>query len=173
MGGEERVDVVDEHDSVVSESTLGECLKRGLLHRAVAVVVSRPDGRVLLQRRSLKDPWQPGMWTLSCTGHVKKGESYRDAAVRELAEELGLRSSLEGIGRYLIPPIREGALVEREWVSLFAASSDASARIDLAEVETVAEFDREELNAMMESGELTPDAAMLLHEYLRLSPGRG
>ncbi len=167
------MDLVDEGDSVVGTSTLGECVKRGLLHRAVAVVVSRSDGKVLLQQRSRRDLWQPGMWTLSCTGHVREGETYGEAAVRELAEELGLHSSVLGLGKYLLPPMREGGLVEREWVSLFAASSDAPTRIDPAELESVREFDGPGLNAMMDSGELTQDGVLLLREYLRLRPGRG
>lgn len=173
MGGDERVDLVDEGDSVVGTSTLGECVKRGLLHRAVAVVVSRSDGKVLLQQRSRRDLWQPGMWTLSCTGHVREGETYGEAAVRELAEELGLHSSVLGLGKYLLPPMREGGLVEREWVSLFAASSDAPTRIDPVELESVREFDGPGLNAMMDSGELTQDGVLLLRKYLRLRPGRG
>ncbi len=172
MGSDEKVDLVDEGDSVVGESTLGECVREGLLHRAVAVVVSRPGGKVLLQQRTRKDLWQPGMWTLSCTGHVRKGESYEDAARRELDEELGLRSGLASLGKYLIPPIREGDLTEYEWVSLFAASSDAPVRADPVEVESVEEFDDEGLREMTQGKELTPDSAMLLGEYLRLRPRR-
>ena len=166
------MDLVDENDSVVGESTLGDCLKRGLLHRAVAVVVSRSDGKVILQQRSRKDLWQPGMWTLSCTGHVKKGESYEDAAARELAEELGLRSSLATLGNYLLPPIREGDLTEREWVALFAASTDAPVNVDPVELESVEGFDGPGLKAMAEGGGLTPDASLLLDEYLRLRATR-
>ncbi len=157
---------------MVGESTLGDCLEGGLLHRAVAVVVSRSDGKVILQQRSRKDRWQPGMWTLSCTGHVKRGESYEEAASRELAEELGLRSSLATLGKYLLPPIREGELIEREWVALFAASTDAPINIDPVELESVEGFDGEGLRAMVEGGGLTPDASLLLEEYLCLRPLR-
>lgn len=31
----------------------------------------------------------PGLWTLSCSGHVDAGEDYDTAALRELSEELG------------------------------------------------------------------------------------
>ncbi|MDG6918849.1 MAG: NUDIX domain-containing protein [Nitrososphaerota archaeon] len=147
-------------------------MEGGLLHRAVAVVVSRSDGKVILQQRSRKDRWQPGMWTLSCTGHVKRGESYEEAASRELAEELGLRSSLATLGKYLLPPIREGELIEREWVALFAASTDAPINIDPVELESVEGFDGEGLRAMVEGGGLTPDASLLLEEYLCLRPLR-
>lgn len=167
MGGQEQVDLVDERDSVVGDSTVGECVAKGLLHRAVAVVVERPRGRVLLQRRSTRDDWQAGMWTLSCTGHVRKGETYGEAARRELFEELGITAELTFLKKYLIPPIVEGTRTEREWVALFTAESAAAVRIDPVELDSVKEFTPRELQRLMDSQEATPDSVILLAEYLR------
>ncbi|MGQ4514862.1 NUDIX domain-containing protein [Streptomyces sp. DW26H14] len=52
------------------------------------VVATTPDGRVLLIQRD----WPPyeGDWALP-GGHVEPGEESRDAAVREFAEETGVR----------------------------------------------------------------------------------
>ncbi|MDE1853807.1 MAG: NUDIX domain-containing protein [Thaumarchaeota archaeon] len=168
MGGEEAVDVVDEHDSVVGSSTVGECLEKGLLHRAVAIVVVRKNGGVILQERSKHDLWHPGKWTLSCTGHVKAGERYEDAARRELQEELGLDSRLDLVKRYLLPPIREGPLTEREWVSLYTTTTDSQVVIDPVELESVDEYDGPRLQRMLDGDKMTPDAIILLREYLRL-----
>ena len=170
MPREEKVDLVDEGDRVVGASSVGECLERGLLHRAVAVVVARPDGRIILQQRSKRDPWHPGRWDLSCTGHVRRGESYEEAASRELAEELGIRADLSLVNRLLLPPMREHGMIEREWVSLFAAASGAQVKIDPVELEGVKEITPSELRTMLDGEELTPDAVILLKEYLR---GRG
>lgn len=170
MALDEAVDLVDRKDRVVGSSTLGECLAKGLLHRAVAVVVSRPDGRVILQQRSKLDRWQPGMWTLSCTGHVKKGEAYHDAASRELNEEIGIRADLVLVGKFLIPPLRENGMTEHEWVSLFAAASSARLKVDPVELEEVREFSPTALERELVGGSLTPDSIILLKEYLR---GRG
>src|SRR5690349_22995254 len=61
-----------------------------LRHRAVFVVVTAGDGRVLVQRRSPdKDLW-PGRWDIGAGGVVGAGEAFDDAARRELHEELGI-----------------------------------------------------------------------------------
>ena len=167
MARGEQVDLVDARDRVVGSVTLAECLDRGLLHRAVAVIVTRRDGRVILQQRSRRDAWHPGRWTLSCTGHVRKGESYEVAASRELEEEIGIKAGLAPVKRYLLPPMRDNGMTEREWVALFAATSDAVVRIDPVELEGVKEFTEEELGEILDGGALTPDAVILLTEYLR------
>ena len=173
MGGEEAVDLVDEHDSIVGSSTVGECLEEGLLHRAVAIVVVRKNGKVILQERSKRDLWHPGKWTLSCTGHVKSGEGYEDAARRELREELGLASRLHLVKRYLLPPIREGPLTEREWVSLYTATTDSPVMIDPVELESVDEYGGTQLQRMLDDDKMTPDAVILLEEFLRFKSRHG
>ncbi|HEX9259285.1 MAG TPA: NUDIX domain-containing protein [Acidimicrobiales bacterium] len=71
-----------------------------LRHRAVFVAVVHSDGRLLVHRRSQdKDVW-PGWWDLAVGGVVASGETYDDAAVRELAEELGVTGAKpQPIGR--------------------------------------------------------------------------
>lgn len=169
MARDEPVDVVDAYDRVVGSSTVGECLDRGLLHRAVAVVVSRPDGRVVLQQRSRRDAWHPGRWTLSCTGHVRKGESYHAAAARELEEEIGIRAELSFLKKCLLPAMKEGTMTEREWVSLFAATSNSPVKIDPVELEGVKEYTLQGLRKVLAGDSLTPDAVILLTEFMRRS----
>lgn len=55
----------------------------------ISVFVLNDRGEVLLQRRSSNKKYHPNTWAL-CTGHVEEGESSREAAVREIKEELGI-----------------------------------------------------------------------------------
>jgi isopentenyldiphosphate isomerase len=94
----ELVDIVDAADNVIATVTRREMRERNLRHRGVAVLVMHPDGRLLVHRRAdTKDVW-PGRWDLAAGGVVAAGESYHDAAHRELAEELGVAAGLELIG---------------------------------------------------------------------------
>jgi isopentenyldiphosphate isomerase len=160
------VDLVDDHDSVIGSSTIRRCLENGLLHRAVAVLVVRSNGRFVLQQRSKRDLWQPGLWTISSTGHVKKGEEYKAAALRELGEELGFEGPLTRASKHLIPPISGKGLTEYEWVSLFICRSDSPCTIDPVELEAVREVTGSELRGMLDEGPLTPDAKLILTDYM-------
>jgi len=146
---------------------LEKCLREGLRHRAVAVLVIRGDGRMVIQVRSKNDHWQPGRWTLSCTGHVGAGESYAHAARRELAEELGLNSTLVPLTKVFLPKVRGRGSVEFEVVHLFKTRTDAPLSVDPVELDGVRLFDPSELARLMEGRRLTPDAKMMLREYAR------
>lgn len=95
----ELVDVVDDHDRVIATVTRADMRAHRLLHRAVAIAVLSSDRRLLVHRRAEhKDVW-PGMWDVAAGGVVGAGEDYGDAAVRELAEELGVEDvPLESLG---------------------------------------------------------------------------
>lgn len=49
-----------------------------------------PDGSVLCPQRSEKDKDNPGKWQSCFGGHVKCGHTFREAAMAELQEEIGL-----------------------------------------------------------------------------------
>jgi isopentenyldiphosphate isomerase len=86
----ESVDVVDEFDRVVRTVARSEMRRDRLRHRAVFVAVLDGAGRLLVHRRApTKDVW-PGWLDLAVGGVVTSGETYLEAARRELAEEIGV-----------------------------------------------------------------------------------
>lgn len=162
--------MVDNDDHMVGVATIDRCLSEVLLHRAIAVLVKRKNGAVVLQQRSRNDSWHPGMWTISCTGHVRRGESYQQAAIRELGEELGLKSKVEEVRKFLLPPISSNGLTELEWITLFTTFTDSPIAIDPVELESTAEVRQSELKQVLTDWPLTPDAKIILGEYLKSSP---
>jgi isopentenyldiphosphate isomerase len=170
--GSELVDVVDARDHRVRTTSLRECMNKGLLHRAVAVLVFRSGGRLILQQRSFHDRWHPGRWTLSCTGHVKAGETYAAAARRELREELGLKGRPARICKLFLPKIRSRGLIEWEVTSVFVCMSELPTVIDRSELEKVEAVSRSRLSKMTKGRVLTPDAKIILRECLKLIDDR-
>ncbi len=92
---EEILDVVDADDRVVGTATRGEIHGRGLMHRAVHVLLFNRAGDLFLQKRSLAKDENPGLWDSSSAGHVDSGEDYLDCARREIGEELGVDEDVE------------------------------------------------------------------------------
>jgi isopentenyldiphosphate isomerase len=160
--GDELVDVVDEDDAVVASVTRRRMRAERLRHRCVAVVVRDPAGRVLVhRRRDDKDIW-PGRWDLAVGGVVGRGESYDDAAVRELAEEVGITDvSL----RFLHHAAYEDEDV-REQARLYEVTWDGPLRFLDGEVVEARWVTPAELTSLLERAAFCPDSLALSRGHL-------
>jgi len=88
--GAQLVDVIDEHGAVVAVVTRAQMRAEALPHRTVFIAVLDGEDQVIVhQRADWKDVW-PSRWDVCFGGVVDAGETWRAAAVRELAEEAGV-----------------------------------------------------------------------------------
>ncbi len=143
---DEIFDVVDEADCPVRTATRREVHEQGLIHRAVHILVFNKRGDCLLQKRSLLKDHMPGVWDSSAAGHLNVGEDYLSAAVRELREELGIRSpaELRLIGQ--LPPSPDTGM---EHVHLFATRYDGKVHFPAAEISAVLPFPSELIDSWL------------------------
>ncbi|MBU3688943.1 MAG: NUDIX hydrolase [Acidimicrobiales bacterium mtb01] len=89
----EQVAWVDDDDRVIEIVSRKRMRSERLRHRAVFIAVTDGTGRLLVHRRSpSKDVW-PGWCDVAVGGVVGAHESYDEAAVREVAEEIGVRDA--------------------------------------------------------------------------------
>ncbi len=167
----ELVDVIDDVDRVIAQKPLEECLRLGILHRAVSVFLWNSRNQIYVQRRSLHDELFPGYWTASCTGHVSAGEDYFEAAVRELREELGINSERPRfVLKFIVPPIRFGALREHEMMYVLESrAGDQELRLDPVEVEEGAFLSVPRLKRFIieNRDSITPDALLSFDKYFK------
>lgn len=141
----ELFDVVDEDNNVVCQRPRGEVHAKNLHHRAVHVFVFNPKGDLFLQKRShLKDAF-PGAWDSSAAGHLDVGETYVDCAVRELEEELGIRTTAEALTWHATIP--SCANTGWEFVQLFSLQHKGRLHYPCSEVECGNWFPLEEIKA--------------------------
>lgn len=129
---DEIFDVVDAQDVPTGTATRAEIHKRGLMHRAVHVLVFNKRGDLLLQQRSMHKDVHPGLWGTSVSGHLDAGEDYAAAAIREMDEEMGIIVD-EAPGELArIAPCEATGM---EHVRVFGARFDGRPRFPAAEVE--------------------------------------
>jgi isopentenyl-diphosphate Delta-isomerase len=112
---DEQVVLVDERDQELGVANKAEVHgKRTPLHRAFSVFLFNTEGQVLAQQRAKSKKTWPGIWSNSCCGHPSPGESYEEAILRRVKEELGVEIvSLEKVSDYRYRFERDG-VVENE-----------------------------------------------------------
>lgn len=86
------IQITDENDNPLRGGTMDEAQLLGLWHRIAGVMVWDPREHLYLLQQIAPNPYyNGGKWNLTATGHVDEGESYDEAAARELFEEMGVR----------------------------------------------------------------------------------
>lgn len=94
--GKELFDVVNERDEVIGVEERDIVHAKKLFHRASHIWIVHPEThQILIQRRSPEKDTFPNCWTSSVSGHVDSGETYLQAARREVPEEVGLEEPFE------------------------------------------------------------------------------
>jgi isopentenyl-diphosphate delta-isomerase type 1 len=86
----EYVHNVTDNDNVIGKITREECIEKKFVHRAVAILVFDKKNDIFIHSRSNNKDLFPGYWDGSVGGAVQWGESYEEAALRELNEEIGI-----------------------------------------------------------------------------------
>jgi len=142
---------VREDDSVVGPVERKRAHSEGILHRAGMVFLKRSDGKVLVQCRSKTKDTFPNSYDSSCSFHVRFGETYDEAARRELAEETGITSQLAYIGKFthFDPP-------ENEVIAVFSSKSDELVKIDLDESSFMEFWSKEEVDSIVDAKSTSP-----------------
>jgi isopentenyldiphosphate isomerase len=92
--GRELVDVVDEQDRVLRQTSRAQMRREKLLHRVAAVLCLDSTGRIYVHRRTPTKDLFPDLHDMFVAGTVGAGEGYAQAAQRELAEELGIEGPI-------------------------------------------------------------------------------
>ena len=132
--GEEDFPMVDEEGNVIGRATRKFCHSGSMaLHAVVHLHIFNKEGKLYLQKRSMKKDIAPGRWDTAVGGHIDYGEYVKDALAREAREELGIE--IEGlIPKPLFNYIWQSS-VEREVVNAFAIRYDGEIIPDHEEVD--------------------------------------
>jgi len=138
LNKEEMVVLVDEDNMVLGYMGKYEAHKKGLLHRAISVIIFNDKGEMLVQQRALNKYHWAGVWSNTCCSHPRKNESFQHAAERRLFEELGFRTPLKEEFHFIYKAYDEkSGLTEWEYDTVFTGIYNAPF-----------EFNKDEVNAV-------------------------
>ena len=135
MQTDEQVILVDERDRAVGVSGKLRAHRAGALHRAFSVFIFDDAGRLLLQKRAHAKYHSGGLWSNTCCGHPRPGETTERAARRRLREEMNLDCELRAAFAFIYRAELDGALVEHEYDHVFVGTHSGAPVPDPAEVE--------------------------------------
>lgn len=162
---DELLDIITDEDIVTRQEMRSRVHELGLWHRGVHVFLFTADGKMLIQKRSADRTSSPSLLDCSVSEHVKAGESYLEAAVRGLKEEMGV----EGIEIKSLMKFRMMYGINDNEISLLYEGRVDSALIkfDPVEIESIQYLTLHELRKMIkdETSRFCGWFVEILHAY--------
>lgn len=139
----------------------------GVLHRAFSVLLFNSEGKLLIQKRSAEKITFPGVWANTCCSHPLHTEAeletlnsagVKRAAIRKLAQELGIRDELEvgdftAMTRLHYRAETGSGWVEEEMDHILIAGKDVTLALNANEVEAVRWVSRSDLEELLSDTE--------------------
>lgn len=111
----EEVILVDERDREIGRAEKMQAHREGRLHRAFSIFVFNDAGLLLLQKRAAAKYHSGGLWSNTCCGHPRPGETVAAAARRRLREELNFACELREVSQFLYRVEFDNQLIEHEF----------------------------------------------------------
>lgn len=160
---DEMIDYVNEQDEVIGSAPRSEICAQKLRHRIAHVFLYDREGNIALARRGKDVSYCPDHWTSTAAGHIGAGESYEEAARREMQEEIGVAIPLVACG--VIPFLKEGT-GHHKFLGTFKAVYEGAFVCDPLEVQYVQFFSPTTIRDMLAAGEpFHPETVALLQQY--------
>ncbi|OKP03848.1 NUDIX hydrolase YfcD [Xenorhabdus eapokensis] len=156
----EWIDIVNEDNEVIAQSSRQQMRAQNLRHRATYIVVHDGMGKILVQHRTETKDFYPGKLDATAGGVVMAGENLLESARREAEEELGIAG---------IPFAEHGIFYYEEetcriWGGLFSCVSHGPFALQEEEVTAVYWLTPQEITARCD--EFTQDSLKALSLWL-------
>lgn len=131
----EQLILVDHDDRVLGVGEKLQVHREGALHRAFSIFIFNSENQLLLQKRAQTKYHTAGLWSNTCCGHPRPGESILDAAHRRLKEEMNFDCTLQEIFKFKYRAELENNLIEHEYDYVVVGKFDTDPMPNPSEVE--------------------------------------
>ncbi len=122
---QELVDYYDETGQLIGHCTRSQAEDNNYTTPNAIIFIFNTSGKVLLQKRADDKKHYPGLWDTSACGGLEHGEEPELAAERELFEEIGIKTDLMLVEKFINPfPSEDGKLIRTRLSHLFIGVSD-------------------------------------------------
>ncbi len=161
----EFLDVVNNDDKVIGRAPRSQVYANLLTHRIAHVILFNKTGKMCLQMRG-NVSFCPFHWDFTASGHVRSGETYEEAAFRELDEEVGVKTKIKFEYKDLYTYTGNERNGLKKFLATFSGVYEGKFKLDKNEVEKVGFFSLEEIRDMMDKGEkFHPELSFILRKH--------
>ena len=155
---EELVIIVDgenQEQMVVRRSIMR---RQNLIHRSSFTTVFNQNHEILVLQRSLSKDLYPGLYEITCAGVVHPYETFKECALRELGEELGIKKpTLDFVDLFF-----DENDDNRVWGALYRINWDGDLHFNEEEVAWGTFLDYSEVKSLILHGKCTPESSFIL-----------
>lgn len=153
--------MVDDDDRIVDVVPRRRVRAENLLHRSTSIFVRRSTGELYVHRRTATKDVHPGLYDVVVGGVPAAGETYDEAAAREMAEEVGVAGP---VPTFLFMHRHEGP-TDRCLTAVYEVGWDGEIRPQAAEIDWGGFVAREELDEMLEEHSFCPDSLEIFQRW--------
>mgnify|MGYP004639588003 CR=1 FL=1 len=147
-------DVYDENRTKTGKIAVrGKGLPEGGYHIVVHVCVFNSRGEMLIQQRQPFKHGFPNLWDVSAGGSAIAGETSKQAAMREVREEIGLDIDLSNVRAKFSASFDEGF---DDWYVVTKDADISALSLQYEEVQAVKWASRAEIQRLIDGGKFIP-----------------
>ncbi|MBU0472223.1 MAG: NUDIX domain-containing protein [Nanoarchaeota archaeon] len=159
---EELIEVIDNNSNILRIVSRKNIINNNLKHKAALIIVINSKNQIYVNQRKKTKKVFPLKWAVGAGGAVRTGEEYKEAAHRELKEELCFDSKLN----FLFNFDYESEIVNYK-AKVYLTNYDGVIKLNKNEFEQGTWIDMDKLKEMIRKKLLCPDTEICIKKYFK------